>query len=344
PVEEVRFEVDLGSDSVLVPPIGLPALTIPPATIARWPLRLEVGGATVEWATASALTVIHGEVPTLVLVAEAGIPAMVSVRTDVAAAPVLIEADTDAEDPALHRLHVGQAALDVLVLAAAWAAELWVLDAPSGERMLLRSSAPVWLEGDELAVRAEREPRVQRYSMERRSFSDVRFSGVETERLPVRSGLVRWDPRAAQASFGGTAARRAAPHPDDIERLATVIPLEGLGAPTSNARRTMLIEWAGDVATLDVAGRTVADRFWDGTPWLIDLDALGLDSESDVTLRILQLHPDSEVHLPAEAEGRRRSHDGPLGSLDRLVVHRTTIWHGEVLPFDDVSPRPDGHG
>ncbi len=330
PAEEVRFELDLGSDSVLVPSAELPALTIPPGTIARWPLGLEVGGATVEWATASALTVIDGDVPTLVLLAEAGIPAMVSVRTDAAAAPILIEADTDADEPVLHRAHGERATLDVLVLPAAWATELWVLDAPSGERMLLRSSAPVWLEGDELAVRAERGPQVQRYSLERRSFSDVRLSGAEADRLPVRSGPVRWDPRAAQASFGGTAARRAAPRPDDIERLAAVIPLEGLGAPTSNARRTMLIKWAGDVATLEVAGRTVADRFWDGTPWLIDLDALGVDSGSDVTLRILQLHPDSEVHLPPEAEARRRSHDGPLGSLDRLVGHRTMIWHGST--------------
>lgn len=346
PVEEVRFELDLGSRTTLVPSAGLPTLTIPPGTIARWPLGLEVGGATIEWATASALTMLDGGVPTLVLLAEAGIPVMVSVRTDAASAPIQLhaDADIDADEPVLHRVHGGRAALDVLVLPAAWASELWVLDAPSGERMLLRSSAPVWLDGDTLAVRAEQEPRVQRYSTERGSFAEVRFSGTGTERLPVRSGLVRWDPRAAQASFGGTAARRAAPRPVDIERLATVIPLDGLGAPTTTARRTMLIEWAGDVATLDVAGRTVADRFWDGTPWLIDLDALGVEPGADVTLRILQLHPDSEVHLPAEAETRRRAGNGPLGSLDRLTGTRTTVWRGPTMSFDAVSRRSDGNG
>ena len=344
PVEGVRFELDFESGTVLVPSAGLAALTIPPGTIARWPAGLEVGGATVEWATASALTVLNGDVPTLVLLAEAGIPAMVSVRTDAASEPILLEAAADADEPALRRVHGERAALDVIVLPAAWAAELWVLDTPSGDRMLLHSSAPVWLDSDGLAVRAEREPRVQRYSTERGSFTRVKLSGDGTERLPVRSGLVRWDPRAAQASFGGTAARRAAPRPVDIARLATVIPLEGLGAPSSTARRTMLIEWAGDVATLDVAGRTVADRFWDGTPWLVDLDALGVEPGADVTLRILQLHPDTEVRLPAEAEARRRARSGPLGSLDRLIGSRTTVWHGPTSSFDAVSRSSDGNG
>jgi hypothetical protein len=91
-------------------------------------------------------------------------------------------------------------------------------------------------------------------------------------------------------------------------------------------QRTLVVEWAGDVATLEVDGRTVADRFWDGTPWLVDLDAAGVAADSDVALRILPLHPDSEIHLPEAAAARRRAHDGPLGSLDRLVGLRSTTW------------------
>ena len=88
---------------------------IPPGTLARWPLGLEVGGVRVDWATASAVTVLpgtpaSGSVPTLVLIEDAGIPVEI------------------AHDGLAHRVTPGPsplrieephgAALDVLVLPA----------------------------------------------------------------------------------------------------------------------------------------------------------------------------------------------------------------------------------
>ncbi|MGR0321224.1 beta-galactosidase [Agromyces sp. ZXT2-3] len=329
-VDGVRFEIELASRSTVVPSAARPPLTIPAGTVARWPLGLALGGAVVEWATASVLTMLEAgpadDAPTLVLLAEAGIPATLSARPEGASMPMVLDASAD-DRPSLHRLRDDRTALDVLILPAAWADEVWVLDAPSGERMLLRSRSPLWVDGGVLAARSDRPPVVGRYRPTDGGFTEVAFDGMEAERLPVRhTVVVRWDPIRTRAAFGGEPARRAAPTADDLDRLAVRIPLAGLGGPETGVMRTLLVEWAGDVATLEVDGRTVADRFWDGTPWLVDLDAARVDSGSAVELRILQLHPDAEMHLPAAAAARRRAHEGPLGSLDRLAGLRSTVW------------------
>jgi beta-galactosidase len=324
PATGVRFVIELGSAHVLVPSADRPPLTIPPGTVAHWPLGLELGGAVVEWATASALTVLEGEVPTLVLLAEPGVPATAAVRTDAASAPILLDAAADRDT--LHRLRDGAAALDLLILPAAWAADLWVLDAPSGERMLLRSRSALQLDGDTLAARSGGAPDVRRYDPEAGRFGDVAFAGDPAPVLPVSAEPVR-TAGPPRPSYGGAPARRAAPSPMELDAAASAHRLLGLGDPVAGVRRVLEVRWAGDVATLEVDGVTVADRFWDGTPWLVDLDAAGVAADSDVRLRILPLHPDAEVHLPADAHARRRAAGPvPLHALDRVVVTASSRW------------------
>ena len=62
-----------------------------------------------------------------------------------------------------------------------------------------------------------------------------------------------------------------------------------------------------DFAPLVVAGRVVHDRFWDGTPWFINLDDLQI-SES-VELRVLPLHQRAEIKLPRLARKRLQAAD-----------------------------------
>lgn len=324
PVEGVRFEVDLASGRALVPSADRPGLTIPPGTLARWPLGLVLGGVVVEWATASALTLLDGAVPTLVLLPEPGIPATVSVRADVASAPLLLDAASDRES--LHHVRDGAAALDVLILPAGWADELWVLEAPGGERMLLRSRSPLRLDGDTLTARSDRAPDVRRYEPADGAFVEAPFTGVPVPDLPVSTQLAR-PAGAPRVTYGGAPGRRAAPSPEQFDAAASSHRVVGLGDPLPGVRRVLEVRWAGDVATLEVDGRTVVDRFWDGTPWLVDLDAAPVTADSEVALRILPLLPDSEVHLPAEAAARRNAHDGPLHDLDRVTVVRSTPWH-----------------
>jgi beta-galactosidase len=77
---------------------------------------------------------------------------------------------------------------------------------------------------------------------------------------------------------------------------------------------------------LEVDGQVVLDRFWDSTPWRVGVDALGLAPGAELTLRIVPLHPDADVRLPAEAEARRRLSSEPLLALDGVRLATTTLW------------------
>ena len=77
---------------------------------------------------------------------------------------------------------------------------------------------------------------------------------------------------------------------------------------------------------LEVDGRVVADRFWDGTPWTVGLDALGLAPDAESTIRIVPLHPEAAVRLPDEAEARRRAVDTPLVALDGVRLVSSPLW------------------
>ena len=78
---DVQFRIELGGGDIVVPdrPIDIPS-----GLIARWPLRLELAGARIEWATASVAGVVDGPIPTIVLRAHDGIPARVRFAAGVA--------------------------------------------------------------------------------------------------------------------------------------------------------------------------------------------------------------------------------------------------------------------
>src|SRR5690606_14243557 len=78
--------------------------------------------------------------------------------------------------------------------------------------------------------------------------------------------------------------------------------------------------WTGDTAQLRVDGRTVDDRFWDGTRWSVSLRDVGADADSAVTLHVLPLSPESTVRLPADAMTQRA--DAARGVV-RAVLLRT---------------------
>jgi hypothetical protein len=98
-----------------------------------------------------------------------------------------------------------------------------------------------------------------------------------------------------------------------------------MGDPDA-VRRVLTVGWAGDVATLEVDGQVVADRFWDGTPWHVDLDAIDATPWRTVTLRLLPLHPDAPVRLDEGAAARRAATSGPLCALDGITVEQSVRW------------------
>ena len=70
----MQFRIPLGDEDLVVPdrPIDIPS-----GLIARWPLRLDIAGVRIEWATASVAGLVEGAIPTLVLRAHDGIAARV---------------------------------------------------------------------------------------------------------------------------------------------------------------------------------------------------------------------------------------------------------------------------
>ncbi|KNH18004.1 beta-galactosidase [Arthrobacter sp. ZBG10] len=226
----------------------------------------------------------------------------------------------------------GSRTLDILVLPAETADQAWVL---AGELVL--SDEPVWTVPGGLAGRSQGRPSLQRYSPDRRGFAGVDVAvplPAEAEVPGFQAGndaVPRVVPAVltrvaapVPASFGSAANRAAAPSPETIAELAAEyslsFPVEGVDGHHTELE----MEWAGDVAQLLVDGVPVADRFWDGSPWVLDLADAGITPGSAVTLQILPLHAEAQVGLPVEARVRREATDGDLAALDSVrLVH----WH-----------------
>ena len=151
---------------------------------------------------------------------------------------------------------------------------------------------------------------------------------------------------APPASYGERHGRASSPSREEVARHGTAFPLALPAA--RGGRRYLEIDWAGDVARLELDGVVVADRFWDGTTWTVGLDALGLGERGDddvtgsptadaaeLVLRIVPLHPDAAVHLPEAAAARRAdaahaASDAPLISLDAVRVVEAPLWRNPV--------------
>jgi beta-galactosidase len=218
----------------------------------------------------------------------------------------------------------------ILVLPSHLADQAWALETPCGRQLVL-SADPLWVGADgRLAGRSRGTAPVRRYSTAGGRFKDVRTGGLKPE--PLRRTLPAERIRAARpvpASFGPLAGRAAAPTGSSIDDLAAVYAVD-LGAVVLSGGHTELeVAWTGDVARLVVDGTVVGDRFWDGSPWIIETNDAGIRSGSDVRLEILPLAKDAQVGLPAEAQRRRDAVAGDLVSLDSLQLLQWAGWTEE---------------
>jgi hypothetical protein len=331
-----QFQVD----SVVLPsqPVDIPA-----GTLARWPLGLTLGGVRLDWVTASAVTVLPG--PTLVLTASQDVPVEYAVDE-------VAHAVTPSRSP----LRVG--GLDLLVLPAADAALAWVCsDGPAGRRLLLSAGELSWGPSGQISSNG---PDVLVYDPVERRFKPLALAPVDSGRLmdsggrpvdsteklsdppaelsahPVTGGMAvvavnaaaavsleRGAERAVPVAYGKFDGRQSAPAPDVFDELAAVYRLEipdWAGDPGCDA--LLRIGWAADVGELRVDARTVTDRFWDGSEWVVSLRDVGYRAGSRVTLHLLPLATGSPVSLPADARERLLGSDGQLLALDYVRVAR----------------------
>ncbi|MBB2944209.1 hypothetical protein FB565_003938 [Actinoplanes lutulentus] len=308
--EQARFRVELDGGEVLEFPST--PIDIPSGTLARWPVNLAVGDTTIAWATATALTLLPGSVPTLVLIAEAGIPAEVALA---GSAPVIVE-------PGFTPVRFGS--LDVLVLPAGTAGSAWVVEQPA-RRLLLSADELQWDASGKVRVKAAETPWVRVYDPATHAFRDRDMLPSVTVSGPVSpvvtAELVRPAATAVPNSYGKHDGRPSAPAPDVFDELAAVYRLTlPAWAAEPSADALLRIDWAGDIGELRIDGRTVTDRFWDGSRWLVNLTDVGYHPSAEVTLHLLPLAAGSPVHVPADSRTRLTTVDNQLLEIDAVDV------------------------
>ena len=345
--EDARFEIALDGGPVTFP--GQP-VEIPAGTVAHWPVNLEVAGVTLAWATASPLTFLEpsaedpDSLPTLVLAAEPGIPVELcfAAGTEVHGAGGSDAAGSyriHGNEPVVATARCGDARLDILVLPAEAVDTAWVLGS-TARRELILAGDPVWLDGTgNLAGRSRATPEVLRYRPGARSFEPAAalpaLPGVPaTGSVEVAAELLK-AAGTVPATYGSSANRAAAPDPALITELAQAYRLPLPGQALARVHTELEIHWAGDVARLLVDGAAVADRFWDGSPWVINVSDAGIGPGC-------RRHPADPPAFPGGQGGaaRRgatapgsiagrpcRSGFCPSGRLDRLAGGA-----GEVTP------------
>lgn len=310
--EQAQFRVSLGEHELTVPssPVDIPA-----GTLACWPLRLPVGDGVLDWATASALTVLPGPVPTLVLVASAGVE--VTYAAGGVVSPVT---------PGLSPVRAG--GFDLLVLPASVAASVWVDEDGPGRRLLLSDDELRWGSDGRVDVLATGTPSVRGYDPVAGEFVELPLDGdgsgftASLYPFPVRPAAA-----TVPVAYGKYDGRQSAPAADTFDELAAVYRLDIPPIP-AGADTFLHIEWAGDVGQLRVDGRPVTDRFWDGSAWTVNLCDTGWQPAAELTLHLLPLAAGSTVALPHEARERLLAADGQqLLALDDVRVLGRATWH-----------------
>jgi hypothetical protein len=226
-------------------------------------------------------------------------------------------------------------AVDLLVLPAESVPAVWVCESGPARRLLLSEEELAW--GPDGRIEAY-DGRVQAYDPSRRAFADLPLDspapssspGPEPSADPAAAPLLAADAaaepvrpagRAVPVSYGKFDGRQSAPPPEAFDELAAVFQLD-LPAWAGDAALDALLRigWAGDAGQLQVDGRPVTDRFWDGSEWVVSLRDIGYRRGSELSLHLLPLAAGSPVSLPHDARDRLVTADGQLLALDYVRV------------------------
>ncbi|WP_431075146.1 beta-galactosidase [Microbacterium phyllosphaerae] len=316
-VPGVQFRIPFADGELVFPDCPI---DIPSGVIGRWPLRIDVAGVRVEWATASVAGIVDGEVPTLVLRAHDGLPARIQLAAGSRARLRGIEVDAAVPfDLTPDDVLVIDGALRLLVVDEERAGRLWYLGAD-----LVDSTDAVWRESGDLVVRADREP------------TALVWRGEEFSPLVLRTDAQPGSTRAAleelrpvndvPARYGESMGRSAAPDSGQFDEVAGVWRIV-LPVPQGRSAGDLLelvVDWEGDVAQLRADGVVIGDRFWDGLTWRIDVTELA--PGTDLTLHIAPIAAHSVIDLDGSVRERVDA-AGRLGAVirvDRVVSSRWT--------------------
>ncbi|MEU3337566.1 beta-galactosidase [Streptomyces sp. NPDC006668] len=340
---ETSFEVEFpcGEGTLTLPSTPV---TVPTGAYFCWPLRLEIAGLRLEWATAQPVCTVDVDGRTvLVLAATDGIApelaldagTLASVRApsgDVvrAGGRVLVTGIRPGTDALVEVDTADGGRVGLLVLDAASARTLYRGVAWGAERLVLCADGVVF-DHDEVRVhsRAERPSVAVLPAPKGELVGAVRegADGVFTRYAVEVGGLVEVPQvsvdlmrpaGAAPAPVTGVQGRASVPADKYFETVAAEYRVEvPEGLPDGAILR---VRWSGDVARAYVGDVLVADQFFSGRVWDIGVSRLPAGS---LRLCVLPLADDAAVYVPEEArEGLGRA---VVEGAEWVVVRRGVI-------------------
>ncbi|MFJ8793014.1 beta-galactosidase [Streptomyces sp. NPDC102462] len=328
----VRFRLDGPTG-----PLELPthAVDIPSGSYFAWPFRWPLpGDATLEWATAQLVTVLDD---TVVLARTAGIPVeavlhgvdAASMRSPHATAEDLGDGRTrlHIENPGTGTL-IDLGPLRLLVLDEDTARHTAIGDLWGTRRLVVGHHLHLVPDGDTLHLECgpqggsllvhpapDHPVRMQDQQTDRTDSAALRLreagdNGVFTRfEIDAPADVPAVDltelstaTGPAPQRAGGPLHRAAAPAPEEYTQ-GTVIRVGIPPEAFSQAHRLLLrLDWTGDAARAELDGTLVADQFWNGDPWEIDLarhrDAL--TNGAELILRLLPFDPTAKIYVPED--------------------------------------------
>ncbi|CAL9326244.1 beta-galactosidase [Streptomyces sp. SudanB52_2052] len=326
---DTAFTVDFPA----APSLTLPStpVTVPAGASFCRPLRLDVAGVRLEWATAQPVcTVEVGGLTVLVLAATDGITPELALDADTVASVATpsgevtpvdgrvlvsgVRPGTDAlvEVDAADGSRVGLLVLDAATARTvyggpAWGAERLVLcgDGVVFDRDEVRLHSPA-AEPSFAVLPAPDSPLVVEGARIREAPDGVfRRYGVEAGPVAHTAATVTPVRPAGPAPepVTGVQGRASVPAEKQVEALAAEyrvdVPEELLRAPAGVLLR---LRWTGDLARAHVGDVLVADQFYSGRVWDIGLDRLpaGELRARGLRLTVLPLAADAPVHVPGQ--------------------------------------------
>jgi hypothetical protein len=303
-------------------------MSLPGGAYTIWPVNLDVGGVTLEYATA-ALTCRIADPETYIFHAWPCVNAEFSFRLaagDIIEAPqaqvaredgrIVVSGIEPGTETAIRVSHPGQKRVQIVVLTRAQALNLWKASLGGRDRLLL-SPAGLFFEGDRVHLYS-RNPTdftigvFPVWSGAAAAFRDGGSDGVfhrfvatvNEAKAAVHARQTKTAAPALPARINADPLRKIAKGPEDADfDLAAVWSIEvPAGILSAAARPVLTVDYEGDAARLYAGGRFVDDNFYKGTTFEFGLWRLAPEElQKGIELKILPLRKDTPLYLPASA-------------------------------------------
>ncbi|MFI2722229.1 beta-galactosidase [Streptomyces collinus] len=323
------------------PSLTLPSspVTVPSGAYFCWPLRLDVAGLRLEWATAQPVCTVEADGRTvLVLSATDGIAPELALDADTVASVavpsgeitpvagrVLVSGVRPGTDALVEVETADGSRVGLLVLDAATARTVYRGRAWGAERLVLCGDGVVFDE-HRSEVRLHSPSAEPTFAVLPAPDSALVVDGAGVReaadgvftRYTVDAGPPAGTVAAvtsvrpggpAPGPVTGVQGRASVPGEKDVDAAAAEyrvdVPEDLLQNPSGVLLR---LRWTGDLARACVGDTLVADQFWSGRDWDIGLDRLpgGALRTEGLRLKVLPLAPDAPVQVPGRPDGAWR--------------------------------------